>query len=677
MPLRVAYQGEPGAYSEKSTRELLGDKVFAIGRPNFEACYQAVVDKEVDYLCVPVENSLGGSIHENFDLMLRYDLTIVAEHEFRVHHCFLVKPGVKQGDIKYAISHSQALAQCDGYLRSLGIKPVPTYDTAGSAKMISDAILDSKDQNIDPKDKRKLPPGCTPENTVAIASDLAGEIYGLECLAKGIEDDDSNFTRFLLMGRKGVAQYLEKGIPAKTSLVFTLTDKSGALYKALACFSLRDIDMSKIESRPMSASLLHFLQFRSQVDGRKARLKTALPRFRYCFYLDILASELDEDTQNAIHHLREQSDFCRVLGSYPRKSRLVGPVLSASEKTKKMNVARDQTSLRQLPNDVSAEEKLKIGIIGYGNNGRFFSEKMVEKHEVSCIDLQDKSKEASELGVEYFPMFDMISFLKNLDVVVLAVPLVEFEDMVASLPMQRLRGKLVVELCPTGKHPKSVLLKYLPEDVDIICTSPMFGPASSSSSWDGLPFVYEKVRTGGDFARAKAFLSIFDQARCRMVEMTGEQIDAQTADAEFMTHLTGRLLDKKIMAPTLVASKEYAALLDVAEMTANDTFEEFYGLFKYNENASTLMNAMRDNLAKVERQLAAKEAYLAAKSEMKNDDRLRLLKECETLMREVAKNNGVIESATKKVSTSSSSEPKAKGLKKKPKSSVGVTPSSE
>ena len=203
IPIRVAYQGEPGAYSEKATRELLGKNVVAVGRPNFESCFKAVEGMECDYACLPVENSLGGSIHENYDLMLRYDLTIVAEHEFRVHHCLLAKPGVKKEDIKYAISHPQALAQCDNYLRGLDITPVPSYDTAGSAKLLAEG--------------KKLPRDCTPENTASIASDLAGKTYGLNCLAEGIEDDDSNFTRFLLLGRKGVVQYLTSQIPAKAS----------------------------------------------------------------------------------------------------------------------------------------------------------------------------------------------------------------------------------------------------------------------------------------------------------------------------------------------------------------------------------------------------------------------------------------------------------------------------
>lgn len=143
----------------------------------------------------------------------RYDLTIIGEHEFRVKHCLLAKPNVKREDIKYAISHPQALAQCDNFLRGLGITPIPTYDTAGSAKMIAE---DSK-----------LPKDCTPENTAAIASDLAGELYGLNCLNKGIEDDDTNFTRFLLLARKDVLRYLNKKIPSKTSVVFALPDSPG------------------------------------------------------------------------------------------------------------------------------------------------------------------------------------------------------------------------------------------------------------------------------------------------------------------------------------------------------------------------------------------------------------------------------------------------------------------
>lgn len=373
--IRVAYQGVPGAYSDASTRELLGENVVAIGHPSFEACFRAVASMECDYACLPIENSLGGSIHENYDLMLRYDLKIVAEHEFRVQHCLLAKEGVERKDIKYAISHPQALAQCDNFLRGLGITPIPTYDTAGSAKMLVEG---------------DLPDRCTPENTAAIASLRASKIYGLNCLDIGIEDDDTNFTRFLLLSRKGVVEHINKNTPAKTSIVFTLPNAAGALYKALACFSLRDIDCSKIESRPTSASLLNFLKFKSQQTGKKARNKANLPRFRYCFYLDFLANQLDENTENALAHLREQADFVRILGSYPQKSRLVGPVATAVEESKHLLVDPKDTSMVKLANQEATTKALKIGIVGFGNLGETLARRMVMKHRVSCLDLLDK-----------------------------------------------------------------------------------------------------------------------------------------------------------------------------------------------------------------------------------------------------------------------------------------------
>ena len=546
-------------------------------------------------------------------------------------HCLLAKPGVKRSDIKYAISHPQALAQCDNYLRGLGIKPIPTYDTAGSAKMI--------------RDGKGLPDGCTPENTAAIASDLAGQTYGMNCLDKGIEDDDTNFTRFLLLGRSGVAQFLNKNVPSKTSIVFTLPNTAGALYKALACFSLREIDFSKIESRPTSASLLSFLKFRSQALGKRSRTRHEIPRFRYCFYLDFLESELDERAQYALSHLREQADFCRILGSYPAKSRLVGPVKDAVDSLKHVQMKREDTLATSLPSDEEETQKLNIGIVGYGAFGQFLGQQMAGTHKVRCIDQMDRSKEADKTDVEYYPMFDMHNFLEDLDVVVFAVPLIEFEDVIRNIAANQLSGKLVVEVCPLSAHPKKVLLNHLGGDVDVLSTHPMFGPSDRSGtidddahlkySWDGQPMVYDMVRIS-DVRRADSFLSIFERARCQMVAMTAEEHDKLTADAEFVTHLTGRILDRHMLPATPVSSREYAALCDVAEMTSGDTLDMFYGLYKYNPNAKEAMAKMRENLARIERQLAGKEAYLTAKAELQNSERQKLLAETRHLLEQIA-----------------------------------------
>jgi len=417
-PMRVAFQGETGAYSEKAARELLGPRVLTLGYDSFEDAFKAVASREVDYAVVPIENSLGGSIHTNYDLLLRYDLHIIAEHEFRVEHSLLALPGVKKEQIKKVMSHPQALAQCDNYLRLWpgGVEKEGTYDTAGSAKMIKEKGL---------------------TDCAAIASDLAGITYGLDVLDTNIEDHDNNFTRFLLLGRQPVSSLIPPNTPAKTSIVFVLPNNPGALYKALACFSLRDIDFCKIESRPTSVKLLQFLQFKMQQSSspsssssssssaaadegmqkykggvsEESKYTQDLPRFRYSFYLDFLASEFDDRTQNALLHLREMSHFVRVLGSYPRSSLLIGPVKNALDTLAKIPITTEYPSVT-VSNSRVKQAPLKIGIVGFGKFGQFLAKTFVKNHHVYCLDKDDQSAAAKEIGCDYFPLYDMQPFAK-------------------------------------------------------------------------------------------------------------------------------------------------------------------------------------------------------------------------------------------------------------------------
>jgi prephenate dehydrogenase len=266
--------------------------------------------------------------------------------------------------------------------------------------------------------------------------------------------------------------------------------------------------------------------------------------------------------------------------------------------------------------------------------------------------------EAQKLGVEFYPSFDTSRFFDDVDVIVLAVPLIALEDTIQSLPVHHLKGKLIVEMGVLNAHPKAVMLRAFGDlpDIDILAAHPMFGscsgggantnmdddPYTASTTWDGRPLIYEKVRVS-NAARCEGFLKIFEDARCRMIEMNSEQHDATVADAEFVTHLTGRLLvdKKKLLPPTPVSSKEYAALCDVADMTLGDSFDLFFGMYKYNANAREHLHKMRENLANIERQLVAKESYLAASAELRHNDRKRLLAETKLLLREVVDNGGL------------------------------------
>lgn len=266
----VAFQGEPGAYSEAAVLAHFGPRARPLPCPSFEQAFAAVQSGQAALGMLPIENSLAGSIHRNYDLMLEHDLHIVGEHYLRVKHCLIGLPGAAIEQIKKVISHPQALAQCDHTLRALQVATEPVYDTAGSVKLVK--------EGDDP-------------TVAAIASSRAAQVYGMNILREGIEDNPANYTRFLALARQA-APPVEN---AKTSIVFSLKNKPGALFKALSVFALRDIDLSKIESRPLAGQ-----------------------PWEYLFYIDFLASADEPNGARALEHLGEMAASLRVLGVYPR-----------------------------------------------------------------------------------------------------------------------------------------------------------------------------------------------------------------------------------------------------------------------------------------------------------------------------------------------------------------------
>nr|CAD1841953.1 unnamed protein product [Ananas comosus var. bracteatus] len=282
--LRVAYQGLPGAYSEAAAAKAYPN-CEAVPCELFETAFDAVERWLVDRAVLPIENSLGGSIHRNYDLLLRHKLHIVGEVKYAVRHCLLANRGVKKENLKRVLSHPQALAQCEHNLTKLGVIREAVDDTAGAAKFVA---------------LNKL------QDTGAVASSLAAEIYGLDILARDIQDDSDNVTRFLMLAREPIIP--STGKPFKTSIVFSLEEGPGMLFKALAVFAMRDINLTKIESRPRRKK-----PFRVIDDICTIPLKY----FNYLFYVDFEASMADPNAQNALRHLKEFATFLRVLGSYP------------------------------------------------------------------------------------------------------------------------------------------------------------------------------------------------------------------------------------------------------------------------------------------------------------------------------------------------------------------------
>ncbi|RLM65304.1 hypothetical protein C2845_PM16G06740 [Panicum miliaceum] len=285
--LRVAYQGVPGAYSEKAAGKAYPG-CDAIPCDQFEVAFQAVELWIADRAVLPVENSLGGSIHRNYDLLLRHRLHIVGEVQLPVHHCLMALPGVRKECLTRVISHPQALAQCEHTLTAMGLNVVREAfdDTAGAAEYVAANGL---------------------RDTAAIASSRAAELYGMEVLADGIQDDCGNVTRFVMLAREPVVPRTDR--PFKTSIVFA-HDKEGTsvLFKVLSAFAFRDISLTKIESRPHRHRPIRLVD--------DANVGTA-KHFEYMFYVDFQASLAEPRAQNALAEVQEYTSFLRVLGSYP------------------------------------------------------------------------------------------------------------------------------------------------------------------------------------------------------------------------------------------------------------------------------------------------------------------------------------------------------------------------
>jgi prephenate dehydratase len=266
--MKIAYQGEPGAFSEAAARRVHPHAELIPCR-SFEEVFDAVDGGTIPYGVLPIENSIGGSIHRNYDLLLEHQLPIVAEVELPVVHHLLAVAGATMAGLRRVYSHPQGLAQCERFLRTLtGVEIIATYDTAGSAKMVADAGL---------------------KDAAAIASARAGDVFGLTSLKASIQDFDDNITRFLLVGR----QPLPHTVPDKTSIVFTLPNEPGSLFKALSVFALRGVDLTKLESRP--------------IPGRP---------WEYLFYVDLAAAHDEVRCTRALAHLAEFAPMLRTLGSY-------------------------------------------------------------------------------------------------------------------------------------------------------------------------------------------------------------------------------------------------------------------------------------------------------------------------------------------------------------------------
>jgi prephenate dehydratase len=267
---RVSFQGERGAYGEMATLQYF-PKVTLNPKKSFQDVFDAAENGEAEYIVVPIENSIEGSVNEIYDLLLQTKMGVVGEVYQRVRHCLIANRDTRK--IRHVHSHPQALAQCRGYLQRKKLEPVAAYDTAGAVKMI--------------KESRMLDSG-------AIASKRAAELYDMEILDEGIEDKKNNYTRFLVLSSKK-AQVKAKSGSFKTSIIFSVMHVPGALFGIVGEFAIRRINLTKIESRP-----------------------TKETPWEYNFYVDFEGHVQDKTVKEALRSIKPKTSYIKILGSYKK-----------------------------------------------------------------------------------------------------------------------------------------------------------------------------------------------------------------------------------------------------------------------------------------------------------------------------------------------------------------------
>ncbi|WGM88948.1 MAG: prephenate dehydratase [Candidatus Bathyarchaeota archaeon] len=266
--MKIAFQGELGAYSEMAVYSYFGQEVEVKPCKSFDEVFERVKTGNADYGVVPIENSIEGSVNRTYDLFLEYDLKVRGEIIIRISHCLIAHKGTDINQIKAVYSHPQALAQCRKFLEENNLKAISNFDTAGSVKMI-------KEENM--------------IDSAAIASERAAQIYDMAILAREIEDVKNNSTRFFVLDKQDAPFTAED----KTSIIFAAKSIPGALHKVLKEFADRNINLTKIESRP-----------------------TKQTPWEYHFYLDFEGHRTEQKCQQALESIKDKTIFIKILGSY-------------------------------------------------------------------------------------------------------------------------------------------------------------------------------------------------------------------------------------------------------------------------------------------------------------------------------------------------------------------------
>ena len=577
--MHIGYQGIENSYSHQvcskflDMKKLGDDKVK--GFKSFEIVFSCLLFGLIDFAILPIENSIGGCIFLNYDLFYKHNIKIHCEFHHNIEHS-LYSTNPDFLGIEKIISHPQALQQCKDNLKKNNFEIEEYWDTTASMER----LLELKDDNY----------GC-------LAPPGLSEKYGLYELKKCFNDQENNITRFYLISLKDkkfdFGNILRKqynglnlvSIKNKFSGYVVIKDKIGSLQMYLNKFNEKNINLTKIESRPYLGS-------------DRNKMNTA---FSYIFYIEGEYNFRD----NKIEKSDDDSYQFNYFGEFFIFDFIDDNRMLENSNINKLN---DQNSKDESNENIIFNGKLNIGVVGFGRFGQFISEKMVKYgFNVYATSRSDYTSEANKMNVT-FSEFD--TFLENhfeiLDIIIFATSINSFEKVINHFiesSKDKFKNKIIVDVLSVKEYPNEIFRKSgIDNNNLVLLTHPMFGPDSAKNSWVGKKFVYWYYYK--DYSRfdktvqekTDHFIKFWENQGCEIICLDSINHDFLSANSQFLSHFIGRMLELFNCEETIIDTDLYSNLLKVKNYACNDSWDLFDGLYNYNNQSKETIRKLKFSL---------------------------------------------------------------------------------
>jgi len=521
--INIGYQGIENCYTYQVIQTFLNN-YNPIGYKNFINVFDSLINHQVDYILIPIENSTGGSIYINYDMFYKYqhehNITIIREYTFQVNHCLYINKNADKKDIKYVLSHPQALAQCMSNIHTNNWEAIDSWDTTGS---ISEMVEKGDEYAC-----------IAPSGLENVNSDI-------KPIVSNFNDESINITRFYLITlNKKTITYDNHSV--KFSSYIIIKDEIGILGILLEGFKKNNINLTKIESRPLHGA-----------------------PFKYIFFIEGMGIYQD------IKYISTQYSFnyeYHLLGIFPTELSLL--------------------------NIKIIKQKLNIGIIGFGRFGQFIGKKMsYYGFNVVCTSRTNYTDIANKYGITYLDkdVFEK----KDIDVVILSPSIHSFENVIDSYDISFWKDKLVCDVLSVKEYPFRILKDKINEN--ILCTHPMFGPDSAPDSWSNKKFIYHphNIRLSV-YKSYDIFMKFWGDVGCELIRMNPHEHDKETSNSQFITHFIGRTLEPFQSGDTNIYTDGFNALMKIKDHSIHDSWDLFSALAEYNPNTKESIQILLFNL---------------------------------------------------------------------------------